>query len=639
MDMRTLFHMSLNGAAFVVCVTGLLFTFIQRRTEKLQNKLYVLLVSIVALNSLSMTVCEACIPYSKESDAAYLVVRIMDYLYFVLHTALCPLFFIYVKQVCGGQRFRWQSRTALSSLFVVTELLVILNPLFHLVYYYEDRAFTRSWGEYLVYVGAGVYLFLAVFKLLRSWKAVTAKRRTALIYFYAMVMIGLGIQFINIEYKVELFAEALALLGVMIAIESEDDRIDIDTGLYNRKALQADLNSYINSRRGLYVICIKVTNAEVVSRMAGSENSDLISQVISGYLKSVAQRDHIYNTNPDTFIILLPDIKAPDAFEYAKHLSDRFEKTWTIGDGEVLLNAYVMASDVPGRIKKPADAFYMADSPVPANLDKKVLIGSDLDYLLRRAAVEAALSRGLEQGYFEVFYQPTYYLSGERLHGAEALLRLHDSILGNVYPDEFIPIAEQIGLIDPIDDFVFREVCAFVKSGIPAKYGLECINVNLSVIECMRPDFVRRINNVAEETGIDKGMINFEITESIAASDYKQLSSVVSALKADGFSFSMDDYGTGYSNMQAIFSLDFDVVKIDKSILWSAESSELGRIILENSVRMIQQMKREILVEGVETREQIEMLSDLSVDYLQGYYFSKPIPKGDFIQLLEHQRR
>ncbi len=93
----------------------------------------------------------------------------------------------------------------------------------------------------------------------------------------------------------------------------------------------------------------------------------------------------------------------------------------------------------------------------------------------------------------------------------------------------------------------------------------------------------------------------------------------------------MDDYGTGYSNMQSIFSLDFDVVKIDKSILWSVNDGKLGGIILENSVRMIKQMKRRILVEGVETLEQAELLNKLGVDYLQGYYFSKPVPKGDFI--------
>lgn len=129
-------------------------------------------------------------------------------------------------------------------------------------------------------------------------------------------------------------------------------------------------------------------------------------------------------------------------------------------------------------------------------------------------------------------------------------------------------------------------------------------------------------------------MINFEITESIAASDYSILSRVVRILKRQGFRFSMDDYGTGYSNMQSIFRLDFDVVKIDKSILWSAEKGQMGQIILESSVRMIRQMRRKILVEGVETEHQLQMLRDLEVDYAQGYLYSKPISKSDLITLI-----
>ena len=162
---------------------------------------------------------------------------------------------------------------------------------------------------------------------------------------------------------------------------------------------------------------------------------------------------------------------------------------------------------------------------------------------------------------------------------------------------------------------------------------MECINVNLSVLQCMRDDFVQHIIGIVEEYGIPKSFINFEITESVSASDYDLLSDVVRKMKEQGFQFSMDDYGTGYSNMHSLFSLDFDIVKIDKSILWDSEKSERGQIILENCVHMIKQMKRKILVEGVETKAHVEKLQNLGVDFYQGYFFSKPINKN---QLLEY---
>jgi EAL domain-containing protein (putative c-di-GMP-specific phosphodiesterase class I) len=139
-------------------------------------------------------------------------------------------------------------------------------------------------------------------------------------------------------------------------------------------------------------------------------------------------------------------------------------------------------------------------------------------------------------------------------------------------------------------------------------------------------------------SGINKRLINFEITESVAAGDYRLLNKTINALKREGFMFSMDDYGTGYSNIQSVFSLNFDIIKIDKSILWSAEKNELGRIILENTVRMIKQMGRQILVEGVETQAQLDLLKQIGVDYLQGYFFSRPIPKDNFIRLIANNR-
>ena len=185
-----------------------------------------------------------------------------------------------------------------------------------------------------------------------------------------------------------------------------------------------------------------------------------------------------------------------------------------------------------------------------------------------------------------------------------------------------------------MDDFVLRSVCEYLSGGEPDQLGLECINVNLSVIQCIQPDFLDHILSIVGSSGVDTSRISFEITESVGAEDYNLLSTLVRQLRRAGFRVCMDDYGTGYSNMLALFSMDFDVIKIDKSILWGAQESELGRVILENSIRMIRQMKRRILVEGVETAAQIELLRQLDVDLLQGFYFSRPVPQSELPERL-----
>ncbi|WP_294480395.1 GGDEF domain-containing phosphodiesterase [uncultured Ruminococcus sp.] len=641
MSSITISKIVMYAASMLIGSTGILFTLLNRRTDKHQNKLYLAMLVILDINCISeiLAVCNHL--RAAVSPAAAMAVRVGHFSYFLLHSILPAIFLFYVLSVCGANFSGKLKRYILLTIpaFLI-EAIVLLNPATKWMYYYDrDMVYHRSWGLMVIYVLSGLYMAMAIFILLFSWKALNRKRRAALIYFFTVGILGIVVQLLNYEIRTELISEVIGLLGVMIAIEIEDDRMDAGMGIYNRRAIKSDMHTYIVSGRSLYLLCVKITNTEIIKRTTGLDNTEALSKLVAEYLRSLVPRYYIYSTNPDTFMITLIGTDEEKVTWLADTISERFEYPWRIGDNDIPLKALIMAADVPGRIHSVSDALYMADSPVPKKLDKNILKGSDLDYLLRRAAVESAISRGLEQHNFEVFYQPTYYVSDSSLHGAEALIRLHDPEMGNLFPDEFIPIAEQIGLIDDIDDYVFHEVCEFIKSGIPAENGMECINVNLSVLQCMQPAFAEHVISVAESIGVDKNMINFEITESIAASDYSALSRVVRILKRQGFRFSMDDYGTGYSNMQSIFRLDFDLIKIDKSILWSAEKGQMGQIILESSVRMIRQMRRKILVEGVETEHHLQMLRDLSVDFAQGYLFSKPISKRDLIALITKDKK
>ncbi|MBQ4465011.1 MAG: EAL domain-containing protein [Oscillospiraceae bacterium] len=625
-----LFKIQMYVVSAIVTFTCLLFTFVQQRTDKLQNKFFLLVNAILLTNIVTSITASFAVMLDDQQTRDF-----MEYLYFIIHSMLCPFFSMYVILAVGRQRkIAVWSNFLTGLMFFLTEAIAILNPVTRWVYTIDaDGVFHRGWGVYAIYVAALFYYVFAAVILFTSWRALTRKRQLAMVYFFLMVAAGVVLQLINSRIRSELFAESLGLLGVMIAIENEDDRIDIDTGFYNRKALQTDIHGHLVNKHAMTVVGVKILNPEIIQRATGSLNTDLLSEVVADFLKSVVPRYQIYNATQECFVLLLGDKQIPHTDEIVRKLSERFETSFEFRGTEIPLKAVILVSPVPGQLKTVEDVMAMADQPLPKSLEKKVLTDSDLDYLMRRVAVEEAVNRGLTENNFEVYYQPTYYLDG-RLHGAEALIRLHDTVIGNVFPDEFIPVAEQMGMVDALDTFVFREVCLFLKSGIPSRYHMDCVNVNLSVLHCMQPDFIRKINHIAEEVGIDKNQINFEITESVAASDYGVLSDIVTNLKREGYHFSMDDYGTGYSNMESIFKLDFDVVKIDKSILWSAEKGEVGSIVLENTIRMVRQMHRLILVEGVETQSQIDLLNKLGVDYLQGYFFSRPIPKKEFVELI-----
>ena len=629
------FQIAFCASALVISLTCLVFTFIMGRTDRLQNKLFILILGIIGINSLSEIICISARAYVATSDIAFLWYRIFQYLYFATHSAIAIIMSYYMMCVTGKIKFTGVKQNLLfMSPFLITEILVLTNPLTYWVYTYQDRLFARAWGEYLVYLESVLYVLFAMLYLLRVWKAMTSKRRITILYFFLLTIAGVVAQAAVFRMKVELLAEALGFLGAMLAIEDEDDRMDSDIDIHNRRSLAMDVTSLTTIKEKFYIICVKIKNVDIIERVTSSANTGMIAESVGGYLKTVISRHCIYRTSHDTFVLTDITGNREEARELAGVISDRFNESFLLDGKEVVFNAAIMFAEMGRDIFTAKDIFYLADSPVPKDNPKTILEGEDLNYLIRRVAVENAVNRGLAEHNFEVYYQPTYYLKNRKIHGTEALIRLKDPEMGMLFPDEFIPVAEQLDHIDEIDDFVLKQVCEFFKSGVPDEYGIETINVNLSVIECIRPGFVSHINKIVDDIGVDKGRITFEITETVQAGDYEQLSGVVKALKENGYKVAMDDYGTGYSNMKASFSLDYDLIKIDKSILWGAEKTELGGIILENSVRMIRQIKKKILVEGVETKEQLGLLEQLEIDYLQGYLFSRPVARDVLLKVI-----
>ena len=632
MPLQNKFHVAFYAATLAVTITILLFTLLQRRTDRPQNKWFMLMIIIVSVNAVSNIGSSWTVGHASESPMYFTLLKIFHNSYFIFHTMLCPVLYNYVLTVTGTNR-NWSDfkRFMFAVPFFVTELFTLVNPFSSCVFYYENYVFHRNWAEYLIYGAAGLYILLSVTELFTSWYAINLRRRIAMTYFFVLAIAGVVIQLVNIDIKSELFAEALAMMGAMLAIEGEDDRLDTDTNIYNRRALQMDINNFIVKHTSVKLIFIKVVNADMVERVTRSANSDMLALACADYLKELVPRYQIYHPNPENFVLVCDGFNNDEVQAMTEKIRQRFADSWQIFGSTFLLDAVVFKADVPDELGSVDDVFFVADSIIPSGVDKDNV---EIGWIMRRAEIERAIRRSIRDQKFEVYYQPTYYLDGRRLHGAEALVRMNDETVGYISPEEFIPIAEQIGLVESIDDFVLKEVCTFLASGLPMRRGMECINVNLSVIQCLRPGFFEHIIEIVDAYGIDHSLINFEVTESVGAEDYEALSAIAHNLKNVGFSLSMDDYGTGYSNMEGIFSLDFDIVKIDKSILWNAEKMTRGRIILENSVRMIHDLGCQVLVEGVETENQIELLGHLKVDYLQGFYFSKPVPKNTFLEVI-----
>lgn len=252
-----------------------------------------------------------------------------------------------------------------------------------------------------------------------------------------------------------------------------------------------------------------------------------------------------------------------------------------------------------------------------------------------RERIEAMLHSALEEDRIEVFYQPIYSTKLRRFVSAEALVRIRDQEGTIVPPGKFIPIAERNGLISQIGECVFDKTCAFIrKNQLKERYGIEYVEVNLSVRQCEDSKLAETYIQIMEKHRLEPSYISLEITESASIKLRDNLLKNMRQLMDYGVRFALDDFGNGESNLNYIVDMPVSIVKFDRDMTQSYFSSYKAKFVMEAAMRMIQDMKLEIVSEGVETREQAEAIGELGIEYIQGYYFSKPLPGEEFLEFV-----
>lgn len=249
--------------------------------------------------------------------------------------------------------------------------------------------------------------------------------------------------------------------------------------------------------------------------------------------------------------------------------------------------------------------------------------------------MQDVIRNALRDHSFQVYYQPIWNAKSASIDSAEALLRLKDEewkkchAVGSV--EELVRAAEESGLIAEVGRFVLEEVCRFIAKELPGELGIRYIEVNLSVAQCEKEDLIDMVKNVMEHFGVRPEQIRFEITESAPVHNLSVMQKNLQMLNEFGSEFLLDDYGSGYANLSYLMNFPTETVKLDKNLLWEAEKSEKAAMILQGTIEMLQKTGYQIVAEGVETPDQKKRLTDLHCEYLQGYYFSKPLSGKEFI--------
>lgn len=634
-DVSPVYIMAFYIGAILVTFSVITFTVLQRHTDRPQNRVFIAAAVCLMLQSFVEIATAAAKSHALESEEAFRAFDFLTSLYFVLHVTMPLLLFYYALLVTRYVReFPLRKHLAWMTPFLACEFFILTNPILHLMYSYdEDLTLHRGIAEYFVYIIAGLYFAAAMSIILYRWHAATKMKKRILIFAAASTICGIVIQLLVPFATVELFFEAITLMGLMIAIEYDEELFDVSTNVCNRNALLLDLKTFFEISVEYSVISVQFKNLDSMRRIFRISYQELIIE-LGESLRKVHPRYMIYRPTPSVFLLLVTGNDRVKARELSERVRSQILSDWTEKGREPLLKMSFLIASIPRELSKTEDVLLLCESTLPERPDGLPLEGEDLGSLFEQAALSEALHRGVGEHNFSMAYQLMYSADKKRVVGAESLLRLHDPKLGTVYPGDFVPVAERIGIIRQLGEYALREVCEFLGTEIPVLLGIRFVGVNLSIIQCTNPDFVEHARAIVEEYGVSPERICFEISETAASVDYEMLSSTIRELKSIGFQFSMDGYGSGYANMYSIFSMDFDLIKIDRNLLYSAEKSEKGRVILESNIRMVRALHRKVVVIGVETEDQLRLLRHFPVDYIQGNILSAAESKEDLMERL-----
>jgi EAL domain-containing protein (putative c-di-GMP-specific phosphodiesterase class I) len=256
-------------------------------------------------------------------------------------------------------------------------------------------------------------------------------------------------------------------------------------------------------------------------------------------------------------------------------------------------------------------------------------------WAVERQAIEEGLRHALERQEFAVYYQPKINLRTGEISGAEALLRWKHPIRGMVPPGQFIPLAEDCGLILPIGNWVLREACRQAQAWADAGLGLGTMAVNISAVQLRDENFIDGVFAILKDTGLDAQSLELELTESVLMKHAESAASILKTLRAKGVQLAVDDFGTGYSSLSYLRKFPIDTLKIDQSFVGQITTVPDETIIVAAVISMGRSLRLRVVAEGVETKEQLAFLHAHQCDEAQGYYFSRPVPPQEFAKLLK----
>ena len=635
--------LSFDIAALLILTILFVSCILRKMTSGTPNRLFLVFISFTWLAAV-FDIWAVTLDNTGSTNLPALYAAHCGYL--IIHNFTVPLYALFVISLTDTWhkiRKNFWILAVLCVPYLVLFAALLTNPLTHKMFT-VDSGYQRGEWFFLIYAVIAVYMVFVLGYVIYYRELLEFSKTLMFLSYIPIGLTTVMIQMVNPTMLVEMYGAAISLLLMSIGVQRPEEIVDSDTQLMKYSAYANVMKRNYRNEKNVDVVMINVANLSSIQAMMGYDFAmhvvDDVVERIRRVNKLLDNKGEMYHLDRGRFRVVFHEKYHDRAVRAAEMLVESLREKTDFNELDISLQPYVVLARCPEEIKdfKMLMSFG-TDFHEKLKYEARVMHVEDIfqkDMVQIQSNIDKIIEEALEFKRFQVYYQPIYSVEKGRFVSAEALLRLFDPNYGFISPEIIVTAAEKSGAIHRIGDYVLEEVCRFIAGREFRLLGLEYIEVNLSVAQCMRGNLADNVLGIMARYRVPTETINLEITETAASASHTQeiLEENLRKLERAGVSFSLDDYGTGYSNIKRVIQMPVKIIKLDKSFVDDQHNPKM-RVVLKNTVAMLKDINMEIVVEGIETQEMLDFFTELQCDFIQGYFFSKPLPKPEFIRFLE----
>lgn len=604
------------------------------RTELAFQTLLYVTILCVALDIVSIV----AITHSDILPRLLLDFICKSYLASLVCVGLNGLF--YIRTDLYSTSSKYQKRSKIYYIMAAFEVcLIYLLPIEYSYNIETASSYSHGLSVLATYMFTFLFICITLTVATKDKQLLNQHRRTAVITWQLIWIVAALIQFIRNDLPLVSYASVVGIMLIYLMLENPDSNLIRTTGLFNQNALQQYLNQRYEDPKPFVMLVIILKHAFDNPDETHSKSQEIILQELAKYFLELPGVLAFQNSEDEIMILFEENQNMQKAWSI---LEKRFETGWTFNSTLIMPDwIYIPNCAI---VKELNDLLYLiryARTNMKELAESNFLLVDNqiVEKIQERKRVSKMLTEAMKENRVEVFLQPIFSCKENRFVSAEALVRIKDSSNNFVPPNVFIPVAEQTGKIIHLGKIIFEQVCQLIKENDLKQYGIHYIEVNLSTIqgayEYLAADFI----NIMNTYNIDPSMINLEITETATLAEKRKLLHNMNLLMDYGVHFSLDDFGTGQSNLNYIIEMPVKIVKFDREMSNAYFNNGKAKYVMNAAIQMIHGMKLEIVSEGIETAEQYKVMEDMGINYIQGYYFSRPLQKEQFLEFIKSQNK